>query len=78
MILSIVLYLSFWNYNPAVNELQYSIHVHTTYQTCGAVGYASDGFFYADIVRPRIAEKIQSVEFNTLDGAEAFVERQCR
>ena len=83
MILTIALALNFWSYNGFINELQY----HVTYSTgadesasyvCGAVGHANDGMFYADIVRPRVEEKIESTEFNTIDGAEAFVEKQCR
>jgi len=83
MILAIALSLGFWHYNGFINEIQY----HVSYSTgadesvsyvCGAVGKAHDGMFYADIVRPREEEKIDSKEFNTIDGAKAFVERQCR
>jgi hypothetical protein len=78
MILAITLALGFWHYNPNINEFQYSIPVGHTVQMCGAVGVAGDGLFYADIVRPRIAEKIQGREFQTLGEAQAFVARQCR
>jgi len=66
----------FWVEEPSMNELQY--RTGEPVATCAAIGIAEDGWFYVDIVRPRQEEKIQSVEFNTLDGAKAFVERQCR
>jgi hypothetical protein len=78
MLLAIALTLGFWHYNPNMNELQYSIPVRGTYQMCGAVGVADDGKLYADIARPRLDEKIDSKEFDTLAEAEVFVKRQCR
>jgi len=68
----------FWRAEDSMDELQYVITVGGAWQTCAAVGKASDGWFYIDIVRPRIEEKIQSLEFNDLDAAKLFAERQCR
>ena len=67
-----------WVEEPSMQELQYRISFDGPVVTCAAIGIAGDGWFYVDIVRPRQEEKIQSIEFNTIDGARAFVERQCR
>ena len=71
----------FWVEEPALQELHYRRvegDEKGEYIVCAAVGKARDGFFYVDIIRPPVAEKIQSIEVNTLYGAKLFAEKACR
>ena len=82
MILAIALALSFWHYNEQANQLEYWI----TYKgevaphTCGFVSRSNidEGMYVADALGSGGASETVSMEFNTIDGAKAFVEAKCR
>ena len=78
MILAITLALGFWTYSGIADEFQYRVPLNHSYITCGAVGRAGNGMFYADTMGSGGASETTSVEFNTIEGAEAFVEMKCK
>jgi len=69
---------AFWHFNEQANELEYWVLSGNIPHTCGFVGKASDGMFFADALGSGGASETVSREYNTIEGAQAFVETKCQ
>jgi hypothetical protein len=66
-----------WQYNESANELEY--WTGSPAHTCGFVSRSNidQGWFTVDVLASGGAAVTESMEFNTLDSAKAYVEKQC-